>query len=134
MGWCITNTLMFVSQHIWHGKSDEVSGSKDDPQYYNFYECFVKDSWLYKGLIDPARPLNSNDQARAMTYFERMSEAMARMCSGRVYVLTLNPLNLQKYGRIWGDIELPTLRSRVSEGGGTAQTQLIAIDALTHKT
>ncbi|RYP41944.1 hypothetical protein DL768_010419 [Monosporascus sp. mg162] len=93
----------------------------DSPSRYNFWEIFHEGSWI-NAIV--------NDR---FTYFENMSEAMARHCTGKVWVVSLRPRETTTYGTgtdddnnahsIWNKKELPALRAH----GGV--TELIGVQA-----
>ncbi|ETS76427.1 hypothetical protein PFICI_11814 [Pestalotiopsis fici W106-1] len=107
--------------NLFSGKNS-VTGSNqqaDDPTQYNFWEVYVKGSWLNFLEIN----------GEQFQYFENMSEAMASQCGGVVYVMTMRPQRLFKYQFIWGTKEWPRLKARKDAGGPLAPTMLVSIDA-----
>ncbi|KAI2608040.1 hypothetical protein GGR54DRAFT_393897 [Hypoxylon sp. NC1633] len=115
---------------IWH-----LWPNKLNHQYNNalldFYGIFEPDNPLYPisqlGFTPDVIP--RKDYYRL--YCEHMSEAMAQMCTGKIYVLTQTPQNLAQYGfppltpNIWNGIELPALRNHLQE----LDDVLIAVDS-----
>jgi hypothetical protein len=109
-----------TSKNLYSGAND-VTGAAENTNKYNYWEVYTPGSWL-NPLLQP-NPVNAQ-----FTYFGRMSNAMAQVCGGRVYVASMSPTNLQKYGFIWANDEYPTLRSRWLTGGPGAPTELISVD------
>jgi hypothetical protein len=103
--------------------SNTVSGAAENTNQYNYWEVYVEGSWLNPLLDQPPNPPNAQ-----FTYFGRMSNAMAQVCGGTIYVASLDPTNLQKYGFIWANDEYPTLKARWQAGGFGAPTSLISVD------
>ncbi|KAI1774080.1 hypothetical protein F4818DRAFT_91824 [Hypoxylon cercidicola] len=113
--------------HLWPNKLNH----QENNAFLDYYGIFDPDNPLYPisqmGEIDgtvPAKPYY-------IEYFENMSEAMAQMCTGKIYVLTQTPQNLAQYGvpplkpNIWHEKELAALRNHLRE----LDEVLIAIDA-----
>jgi hypothetical protein len=65
------------------------------------YYDLTKENFLYRIM---------EDEGKQRKYFENMSEAYARACKGRVYVMTDDPDKLPESG-IWHTTEYPTLKS-----------------------
>lgn len=68
-------------------------------------------------------PKDGFGKPRATEYFENMSRAMARMCSGQIYLVTELPFNLPLFKRggpyypnIWTTTEWPELTTRLVQG------------------
>lgn len=78
---------------------------------------------LYNGNTaddqNPLRCIFSDDKNR-VTYFEKMSEAMAISCDVAATVMTKDVNNIPQDG-IWGRIEFPALK-RTGNPGGTVDT------------
>ncbi|KAH7038276.1 uncharacterized protein B0I36DRAFT_346275 [Microdochium trichocladiopsis] len=116
---------MYSIWQLWPGGTANVQPNPppDNEHTPNFWEVFLKDSWLQKVAPKPI----------CFKYFENMSSAMARRCKGKVYVMSLKPLDLPGYGQgteannnahsIWNNYEWPTLKNN----GGV--TQLIGLTA-----
>ncbi|KAI1801810.1 hypothetical protein F4811DRAFT_438311 [Daldinia bambusicola] len=114
--------------HLWSNKANE----EEDNRLLDYYGIFDPSNRLYPisqmGTIDGSGP-PEKDWYRI--YFEHMSEAMAQMCTGQIYVLSQTPRDLAQYGvpplqpNIWNDKELVTLRRHLQELGDS----LIAIDS-----
>ncbi|KAI0838518.1 hypothetical protein F5Y06DRAFT_303833 [Hypoxylon sp. FL0890] len=113
--------------HLWPNKKNEQNNNA----LLDFYGIFDPENRLYPisqaGFVPRADP----PKAYFRVYFENMSEAMAQMCTGKIYVLSQTPQNLAQYGvpplkpNIWNDKELPALRRHLQE----LDDSLIAIDA-----
>lgn len=117
---------------LYPGRSENVAPPgtvpDDSDKYRNFWEISVPNSWLKHLDYPPVR----------FWYFENMSEAMARRCSGRVWVYSLKPRGLANYGTgtvennnahsIWNSKEFPELKRGVGRDG---MTQLVGVDANT---
>lgn len=113
--------------HLWPNARNE--------QYNNalldYYGIFEPSNRLYAisqmGIIPGTNP--PKDYFRV--YFENMSEAMAQVCTGKIYVLSQTPQNLAQYGvpplkpNIWNDKELAALRRHLQE----LDASLVAIDS-----
>lgn len=97
---------------------------KDNPTPEKNYYCpWDNDCWLY-----PFTQVQKDDPdfGPRTTYFARMSTAMARACSGPVYVMTYTPKKIPAdNGGIWNTDEKPTLRERKKAG---YVTKLVAMD------
>ncbi|KAI1381147.1 hypothetical protein F4677DRAFT_402294 [Hypoxylon crocopeplum] len=110
---------------LWPGKAPggEYPDGVTDPDQGNFWEVYVPGSWLYSIS-------QNNDQG---TYFQTMSTSMALQCGGTIRVMSIAPLDMNKYGgTIWINQELRTLRQRLGNDNSRYKpTNLIAIDALT---
>lgn len=113
--------------HLWPNKKNEQNNNA----LLDFYGIFDETNRLYPisqmGIIPGTNP--PKDYFRV--YFENMSEAMAQMCTGKIYVLSQTPRNLLQYGvpplkpNIWNDKELAALRNHLQE----LSDSLIAIDS-----
>jgi len=79
---------------------------------------FEDGSWL--------QPIRELGDAAITQYFSSMSEAMAMSCSGTVYVMTDNPLDLPNFGSIWGTKEYPIIKQRWLAG---TITNLVCVSA-----
>ncbi|KAK1990128.1 hypothetical protein LX36DRAFT_740624 [Colletotrichum falcatum] len=103
------------------------SPKPDDLESYNYWEIDRPGSWLY--------PLSGS--AYRFTYFENMSRAMARQCSGKVWVYSLTPKNLRWYGTQKGNNNEHSIWNKVEHKELVRQaktTMLIGIDAVTKET
>ncbi|KAK2043722.1 hypothetical protein LZ31DRAFT_542454 [Colletotrichum somersetense] len=103
------------------------SSKPDDLENYNYWEIDRPGSWLY--------PLSGS--AYRFTYFENMSRAMARQCSGKVWVYSLAPKNLGWYGTQKGNNNEHSIWNKVEHKELVRQaktTMLIGIDAVTKET
>lgn len=100
-----------------------MTDSTENLNQYNYWEVYTPGSWLNPLLNQPPNPTNAQ-----FTYFGRMSNAMAQVCGGKIYVASMEPTNLAKYGFIWANDEYPTLKARWLTGGAGAPTELIAVD------
>jgi hypothetical protein len=117
----------------WPGKSSDYAGSETTKQEYNFWEIAEPGSWIHPIWA-------AGDQ---YTFFSRMSEALARICTGNIYLMSISPLEIinrysgvhpvTKNPSILTTVELGTLKRRYNtdptshDGVG----RLIAIDATT---
>ncbi|OTA63986.1 hypothetical protein K449DRAFT_432485 [Hypoxylon sp. EC38] len=113
--------------HLWPNKKNEQNNNA----LLDFYGIFDPQNRLYP-ISQMGYIPNTNPQKEWFrVYFEHMSEAMAQMCTGKIYVLSQTPQNLAQYGvpplkpNIWNDIELAALRRHLRE----LDDSLIAIDA-----
>lgn len=107
-------------------KDDTTPKSKPgQPELRDMFEAGRPGGWL--DFLDDTNP-------QRFTYFENMSEAMANLCSGHVFVMTPNPGEIHLYGSktpkndnndhsIWNNVERPALRR------GGQVTAVYAIDA-----
>ncbi|KAK1989624.1 hypothetical protein LX36DRAFT_676421 [Colletotrichum falcatum] len=118
----------YLLQSLFPGGTGNVGPNQkpDNLEQYNYWEIDRPGSWLY--------PLHGD--AYRFTYFENMSRAMARQCSGKVWVYSLNPKNLAWYGTqkgnnndhsIWNTVEHKELIRR------SKTTMIIGIDAVTNE-
>ncbi|KAI1088116.1 hypothetical protein F5B19DRAFT_472776 [Rostrohypoxylon terebratum] len=80
--------------------------------------------------IVPLREDEISGESRYAEYEENMTRAMARHCSGTVYIMSMRPKQLSKYKDIWGNIAYPELLARFSAGQDRAPTKLISVDAV----
>lgn len=124
---------MYRRQTLYPGRDSNVAPGgaveDDDVSRMNFWEIGTPGSWLNHLDYSPVR----------YTYFENMSEAMARQCSGKVWVYSISPLKLGWYGTqteadqnnnahsIWNSKELPELRRQ------RKTTMLIGVDVNTER-
>lgn len=114
--------------NLWPNKANEQENSA----LLDYYSIFEPKNRLYPisqmGVIEGSG--NPGKQWHII-YFEHMSEAMAQMCTGQIYVLSQTPQDLAQYGvpplqpNIWNDKELAALRRHLQELGDS----LIAIDS-----
>ncbi|KAI6084417.1 hypothetical protein F4821DRAFT_170423 [Hypoxylon rubiginosum] len=113
--------------HLWPNKANH----EENNAFFDFYGMFDRDSPLFP--ITEMDPVENTDPPKPqfIVYFENMSEAMAQMCTGKIYLLTQTPQNLAQYGvpplapNIWSEKELPALRNHLRE----LSDVLITIDA-----
>lgn len=126
------------SQHLWTNAKNEYD-TRNNPKnerVTNLYGIFVPGSRLnYIRSLPPVGP----GKDASIQYFENMSRAMARMCSGQIYLVTDMRQNLDLtqfepgglfWPNIWASTELPELGNGIAAGrvnGGF----LIVVDFVT---
>ena len=112
---CSQLTRTPQNQHLWPNKD---MATADPDQYRDFYGIEESGNWLHSIKDLPLVP--ADDDTPTMTqYFQNMSEAMAKLCSGEVVVMTQTPTVMSYYEKvknIWSNKELPALRSLAAEG------------------
>jgi hypothetical protein len=91
----------------------------------------------YYGIFDPktrsyqiSQITQVGSKPPFIEYFENISRVMARVCTGKIYVLSQTPDDMGRYANtpnIWNNVELLELRSRL--GSGDIADRLVAIDA-----
>ncbi|KAM7199495.1 hypothetical protein V8F20_005679 [Naviculisporaceae sp. PSN 640] len=94
--------------HLWPNKAMADS----NPQYQDFYGVDLPDNWLH--TFYKLRPIAADRGVPSqIQYFENMSEAMAKSCTGEVVVVTQTPESMEDYVRdgknIWATKERPAL-------------------------
>ncbi len=115
----------------WPGKSTDYAGSQTTATEYNFWEISEPGSWIYSLW----------EENKQFIFFSHMSEALARICTGNIYIMSISPLEIMsRYSgahpqsgnpSILTTVELGTLKDRYNtdptshDGVGS----LIAIDA-----
>ncbi|KAF7535382.1 hypothetical protein G7054_g5454 [Neopestalotiopsis clavispora] len=80
--------------HLWPNRKNEQNNNR----LLNFYGIFSPDNRLYSISKMGVIPGTSPPKDYFRVYFENMSEAMAQMCTGQIYLLTQTPQNLAQYG------------------------------------
>lgn len=90
-----------------------------DPNYRDFYGVDLPDNWL--NTFYKLRPIAADRGVPSqIQYFENMSEAMAKSCTGEVVVVTQTPESMGDYVRdgknIWATKERPALLASLRAG------------------
>ncbi|KAI0141567.1 hypothetical protein GGR57DRAFT_487138 [Xylariaceae sp. FL1272] len=122
-----SNGLTTIWDAFSGGTDTEAVG--EDPKLWNYWVVEKPDTWLSDGLVK-TQPFVYENEPDVAKYFENMSGAFAKHCGGIVRVMTFQPRNLGKYGKIWGMIELVRLRDNIKKPGSVMPTNLISINAI----
>jgi hypothetical protein len=116
-----------TKKHLFPGKNEMVVSKSE----VNFWSVMEKGSWLNpltKFDVPKTYPEEESPTKKAYyKYFENMSRAMAESCSGRVFVMTDRPDELDSYAYIWY-IEWLALFEKYRHGVGQSKvTKLYAV-------
>jgi len=116
------DTCLFYTEYLSDTAQRFAHDGRSMTTIWDIWTCF-----LYNGEDDLGNPLRCifKDDKQRTTYFERMSSAMARLCSGFATVMTNNPTNIPQNG-IWGRIEQRDLKLDGNPGGQV--DKILAVD------
>lgn len=92
--------------------------ANQDNKFKDFYGVHEPNNWLHSFYQLPQIPAD-NGAPTEIQYFENMSEAMARSCSGEVVIMTQTPRDMAQYlqvPNIWRNKERPALISLHRQG------------------
>jgi hypothetical protein len=92
--------------------------AKDNTVFGDFYGVDEPTNWLHSIKDLPLTPTDKNVPTMTQ-YFESMSEAMAKSCSGEVVIMTQTPQLMSRYQlveNIWKNKEKPALASLFRAG------------------
>ncbi|OIW22416.1 hypothetical protein CONLIGDRAFT_222956 [Coniochaeta ligniaria NRRL 30616] len=107
------DTSLTACKHLWPNKR-----MTEQPRYKDFYGITETDNWLHSIMGMPLIPADRNVPTM-IQYFENMSEAMARSCSGEVVVVSQTPDDMARYlatENIWKNKERPALLNLQAQG------------------
>ncbi|KAJ9143040.1 hypothetical protein NKR23_g6753 [Pleurostoma richardsiae] len=113
--------------HLWPNKINE----QNNYRLLNYYGIFLPDNRLYPISRLEEIEIDGKPTSPYFQYFENMSRAMARMCTGQIYLLTQTPENVQQYRteaftpNIWASTEYTELTNHIL----TLTSSLIVINA-----
>ncbi|KAK3367562.1 hypothetical protein B0H63DRAFT_535558 [Podospora didyma] len=114
-----TGASAWACQHnkysIWHLWPNAYM-SQQYPRFKDFYGIDEPTNWLHSIQELPTVP---NETPPQIVYFENMSEAMARSCSGEVVVMSQTPKDMGRYltyENIWKNKEKPALENLQRQG------------------
>ncbi|KAK4118093.1 hypothetical protein N657DRAFT_694647 [Parathielavia appendiculata] len=108
----------FSIWHLWPNKIMETD-PRFNGQYRDFYGIDRAGNWL-NSIYTLKKTLADRGVPPTIQYFENMSEAMARSCSGEVVIMTQTPGTMGQYAfngpNIWWNKERPALLSLKAQG------------------
>ncbi|KAM7184014.1 hypothetical protein V8F33_013245, partial [Rhypophila sp. PSN 637] len=116
---CLTTLVLTRRLRIKHLWPNKVMADQDPANFLDFYDIENKDNWLHTFLALPPIPEDRGVPTH-IQYFENMSEAMAKSCTGEVVVVSQTPEDMGRYVRdglnIWASKERPALMANQAAG------------------
>src|SRR5687768_9445161 len=110
-------------KHLWPNAKNayDTRNNADNRRLTNLYGIYIPGEPLF--YISGLPNLGGKDgkKRRAIQYFENMSRAMARMCSGQIYLVTdmaekLDLTQFKQGGRYWPNIWASTEWPELTNG------------------
>ncbi|KAK3896802.1 hypothetical protein C8A05DRAFT_39651 [Staphylotrichum tortipilum] len=124
---------LYGKYSIWHLWPNKAMANAEPDEYKDFYGIDETNNWLHS--IKGIPTIYEDKGVPPMTqYFQHMSEAMAKLCSGQVVVMTEEPDNMIDFKNkplnpnIWWDKERKALLPLVQQG---VVTSVIVVNSKT---